>query len=132
MSGLEDEIGTYLVKGAFANADQSIINWNGENYFQSCDEQVMDTPEFKSHCVKRKDHPGDIHEDYDGNRKTDEKNKYIIVVAVPLGLDPASFAEVSEVMQVLKGQLDQKEGRLIYNAVLDKADQVIMILEGDG
>lgn len=52
----------------FANPDKTVIAWQGSNYYQACDHQVTETEDGgATHCVKRVDHPGVRHEDYDGN-----------------------------------------------------------------
>lgn len=131
MSGIGD---IHDVEGAFSNADESVINWKGANYFKSCDAVVTnDITQGASFCVKREGHPGDIHEDIDGVRKTDPKGRYAIIVTVPMAESSTEgFKDVSDVMQALKKELGGTRGRLIYNAIRETADQVIMILEGDG
>lgn len=52
----------------FANEEETIISYKGENFYKSCDHQVTDIEGGgASHCVKRVDHPGVRHEDFDGN-----------------------------------------------------------------
>lgn len=121
------------VSDAFANADKSVVNWEGRNYYQACDVLVTGSPEEGgTFCVKRVDHPGDIHEDIDGNRKTINKGRYAIIVTLPFDPSPEGFAKVSEVMQTLKAELGDTDGRFVYNAVRGTADQIIMILDGEG
>lgn len=53
--------------GCFASSDLSVINLLGENYYKTCDVIVGDLPEGGvSYCTKRLDHPGILHEDYNG------------------------------------------------------------------
>lgn len=55
---------------AFATGDLAVINYKGENYYKSCGEFVSgsrDPDEASTLCVKRVDHPGWEHEDWDGN-----------------------------------------------------------------
>lgn len=59
----------------FANQEQTVISWRGENFYKACDVLVTGTVEgASSHCVKRIGHPGDIHEDFDGNTKGSEES----------------------------------------------------------
>lgn len=134
MSNLEDEVGTYLVKGAFANADESVINWQGLNYYRACDETVVQNADGSStHCVKRQDHPGDIHEDYDGVRKTDDKGRMTVVVTFPIpDSDAIGHAMAQDILGRLKPHFKDQPDVKVFGAVRDKADQIIMILEGDG
>jgi len=133
MADDKDGVGILDVRGAFANPDESVINWQGNNYYKACDEPVTENADGGgTFCVKREGHPGDIHEDYDGVRKTTDKGRYVIVVSVPFNPTKAGFDEVQRVMQTLKDHLGEKDGRLVYNAIRDVADQIIMILDGDG
>lgn len=54
----------------FASGDLSVISWKGENYYRACGEVVttLETGGY-SHCVKRRKHPGKVHEDYFGYTK---------------------------------------------------------------
>lgn len=48
-------------------ADGGVISYKGENYYRACDELVSDLPDGgQSFCVKRVNHPGNLHEDYSG------------------------------------------------------------------
>lgn len=56
----------------FASDDEKVINYLGNNYYRACDQVVANNAEGGvSFCVKREDHPGDIHEDYDGRTRQD-------------------------------------------------------------
>lgn len=56
--------------GMFSSEDKTVLNWAGENYYLSCDAPVSHLPNGgMSHCTKRINHPGDIHEDFDGRTK---------------------------------------------------------------
>lgn len=125
---------TVIGPECFASVDDKVISWKGANFYKACDELVMENPlGGATHCVKRVDHPGDIHEDYDGNRRGEDTGKYVIVVTVPLqGTLLELHSEVQEVMAALKAELGDKEGRQVFNAVKDRADQIVMILEGSG
>jgi hypothetical protein len=51
----------------FVDTDIHVISYRGENYYKACDAFVRDRPDGgQSFCVKRVDHPGNIHEAYDG------------------------------------------------------------------
>lgn len=56
---------------AFADKEEKVINWKGENFYRACGVIVKVTRYSTTSCVKRVDHPGDMHEDYDGNTKAD-------------------------------------------------------------
>lgn len=122
------------VSDAFANADKSVVNWEGRNYYQACDVLVTGSPEEGgTFCVKRVDHPGDIHEDFDGNRKTVGKGRMTVVVTFPLSEDQElGFKESQHILQTLKPHFADQPDVKVFGAVRDKADQIIMILEGDG
>jgi hypothetical protein len=61
-----------LGNSMFASADETVINWKGENYYKACGEFVRNLPEGgTSTCVLRVGHPGRIHEDYDGHLFTE-------------------------------------------------------------
>lgn len=50
---------------AFTNGE--VINYKGANFYRACDAWVSNLENGgKSFCVKRVDHPGDFHEDYNG------------------------------------------------------------------
>lgn len=60
------------VTKAFATPDEDVISWRGENYYKGCDIHVRDLPDGgQSFCVKRVNHPGNLHEDFDGAIKVD-------------------------------------------------------------
>lgn len=53
----------------FANKEETVISWKGENFYRACDKLVTGTLEgAASHCVKRVRHKNDC-EDYDGNTR---------------------------------------------------------------
>lgn len=56
----------------FTNREHSVICWKGENYYRACGNQVtLNDDGSGSTCVKRVDHPGLDHEDYDGQIHND-------------------------------------------------------------
>lgn len=56
----------------------NIISYKGQYYYRACDAFVADNPEGgQAYCVKRVDHPGTIHEAYDGRTKGDKSAKWI-------------------------------------------------------
>lgn len=56
----------------FANEDETVISWKGRNFYRGCDVFVSDSPDGgQTHCVKRVQHPGFIHEDWVGNTRTE-------------------------------------------------------------
>jgi hypothetical protein len=118
----------------FADIEASVITWKGNNYYKACDEPVVTRPDGSgTHCVKRVEHPGDIHEDYDGIRKTIDKGRMTVVVTFPLASDTREGFEYWQgIMQKLKSLFDGQEEVKIYGAVKDVADQLIMILDGEG
>jgi hypothetical protein len=59
-------------KQMFTNEARTIINWKGENFYKACDRIVHEHADgTASYCVKRVDHPGTIHEDWDGQTLID-------------------------------------------------------------
>lgn len=66
MGGMLDNDIKDLDAPAFTNIAETVINYKGENYYKACPEQVT----TYSFCVKRVNHPGDIHEDYEGNTRS--------------------------------------------------------------
>lgn len=122
------------VTNAFASADETVVSWKGENYYKACDQPVVTNPDGSgTHCVKRVDHPGDIHEDYDGIRKTDPKGRMIVTVSFPLVEDTKKgHEETQAVLHTLRPHFQDKKDVLIYAAIREQADQIIMILDGDG
>lgn len=65
-----------LKKGAFT--DGEVINYQGDNYYRACGAVVT----IQSYCVKRVNHPGVLHEDYDGNVRGNN-NSSISSIASP-------------------------------------------------
>lgn len=63
---------------AFANKEETVINWKGENFYRACGVIVQVTRYGTTSCVKRVDHPGEIHEDYDGNTKDESGPRRLI------------------------------------------------------
>lgn len=55
----------------FTTTDREVICWQGENFYRACGVFVHEDPidGIQSHCVKRVNHPGKIHEDYHGNTR---------------------------------------------------------------
>lgn len=56
----------------FASGDGLVISYKGENYYKACGALVepVRAPEGGStSCVKRVNHPGNIHEDWHGNTR---------------------------------------------------------------
>lgn len=52
----------------FAGQGDTVISWKGENFYKACGHPVITNEDGSgSSCVKRVDHPGVKHEDYDGN-----------------------------------------------------------------
>lgn len=130
----EIDVDIFDVSDAFANADKTVVNWQGRNYYQACDELVTGSPEEGgSFCVKRVDHPGDIHEDIDGVRKTVDKGRMTVVVTftIPEG-NTIGHEMAQDILRTLKPQFKDQPDVKVYGAVRDKADQIIMILDGDG
>lgn len=122
------------VTGAFSSGDHTVINWGGKNYYMACDEPVVENADGGgTFCVKRMDHPGDIHEDYDGIRKTTDKGRMTVVVTftIPEG-NTIGHEMAQNILRTLKPQFKEQPDVKVYGAVRDKADQIIMILEGDG
>lgn len=55
---------------AFTDGDEEVISYKGENYYKSCPERVTGEDDGAgSFCVKRVNHPGDVHEDFHGRIK---------------------------------------------------------------
>lgn len=56
---------------AVFTTDGSVISYNGANYYRACGIGVRRrTDGTTSHCVRRSNHPGVLHEDYDGDVST--------------------------------------------------------------
>lgn len=53
----------------FSDMDRTVICWKGENFYRACDAVVISHTlnGGRTHCVKRVGHPGEYHEDFDGN-----------------------------------------------------------------
>lgn len=63
-------LGDKVPKEAFYSEDHNVINVAGDNYYRACDEFVHESKNgTRSHCVKRKKHPGNVHEDYFGRTR---------------------------------------------------------------
>lgn len=122
------------VVGAFAAGDQTVINWGGNNYYKACDAPVVQNEDGSgTYCVKREEHPGDIHEDYDGIRKTDPKGRMSIVVTFPQKEDMSEgHKRTQAILRDMKQFFADQPDILVYGAIRESADQIIMILEGDG
>lgn len=57
---------------AFTNPVETVISYKGENYYRACGVLVTQSPgNGTTSCVKRQDHPGTIHEDFDGKTVDD-------------------------------------------------------------
>ncbi len=51
----------------FASGDLTVISYKGQNYYKACGVTVTEQVDVgTSTCVKRVDHPGFMHEDYEG------------------------------------------------------------------
>lgn len=118
----------------FASPAKDVISWKGENFYKACDEPVVTNADGSgTHCVKRQEHPGDIHEDYDGIRKTEPKGRVAFVITIPLAEDMQDgYKNARDVMDKLKKAFAEQEVAGVQMAVREVADQLIMILEGDG
>lgn len=58
---------TILGPECFTMDEGRVISLKGENFYKACNFKVADLHDGgASHCVKRVDHPGKKHEDYDG------------------------------------------------------------------
>lgn len=54
----------------FTDDSGNVINYKGANYYKACDIFVADLPEGgQEFCVKRVNHPGQLHEAYSGKTK---------------------------------------------------------------
>lgn len=122
------------VTNAFCSGDETIINWKGSNYYKACDELVTGNPNgAASYCVKREGHPGDIHEDYDGVRKVEQHGRMTVVVTFPLAdNNEIGFKKSQEVLGEMKKVFADQDDVQVYGAIRESADQIIMILNGDG
>jgi len=72
----------YIDIGPECFTNGNVISYKGENYYRACDAFVNDRSEEggQSFCVKRVDHPGTIHEAYDG---TIRDEKILVVPQLP-------------------------------------------------
>lgn len=69
---------------AFTNIVETVISYKGENFYKACGELVTGRPdEGTTSCVKRVGHPGDIHEDFDGNT-TEQKKILNLHISMPI------------------------------------------------
>ena len=51
----------------FTDGDEEVINYKGDNYYKAFDAVVVVNEDGStSHCVKRVNHPGNVHEDFYG------------------------------------------------------------------
>lgn len=65
-------MGPHEIENVLASEDERILQYKGENYYKACGEFVSNLPDGgKSFCVKRKGHPTDTHEDFEGREKND-------------------------------------------------------------
>lgn len=48
---------------------EATLVFGGETYFLTCGHPVADIEGFTTTCLKRREHPGKLHEDYDGRRR---------------------------------------------------------------
>lgn len=63
-------LATDLGPETFISEDGTVIGHKGSNFYKSCDAYVCDNAEGgQSFCVKRVDHPGNVHEAYNGNTR---------------------------------------------------------------
>lgn len=77
----------------FADGDLDVICYKGENYYKSCGEIVrLNDPEKGpdggySTCVKRFNHQGGLHQDYEGNMiyRAKEDSLFKTFPGVPTG-----------------------------------------------
>jgi hypothetical protein len=127
------------VSGAFANADKTVVNWEGRNYYQACGEPVVVVENTEdghagTSCVKRIDHPGDIHEDYDGVRTTpNPTGRIAVVVSFPVIEDlKRGHQRMQDILQTLKPVFGDQPEVKVQAGIREMADQVILILDGDG
>lgn len=55
---------------AFTNISETVINYKGDNFYKACGVIVnADVITGSTSCVKRINHPGTAHEDWDGNMR---------------------------------------------------------------
>lgn len=61
---------TYTDIGVECFTDGLVISYKGENYYKACDAFVHDLEDGgQAFCVKRMNHPTEIHESYDGTTR---------------------------------------------------------------
>ncbi len=54
----------------FTDTHGLVISYKGQNFYRACGHFVSEREEGgQSFCVKRVNHPTDVHEDYDGRTK---------------------------------------------------------------
>lgn len=107
--------------------DGKVINYNGDNYYKACDAEVSDFEGGgKSYCVKRVDHHGHIHENYDGKISSDGPGEQaVIVFAFP---EPQDNVVMAHLIQKAKYNFkEMKDVVKVYMAVKASADQIIEI-----
>ncbi len=62
----------FLTIGPECFTDGLVISYKGDNYYKACDVYVKEHDDGGiSYCVKRVDHPGNTHESYDGEIRTE-------------------------------------------------------------
>lgn len=58
----------------FTNTEKTVISYQGENYYKACGQLVANIPGGgQTFCVKRRDHMGDVHEDFRGEIRVNLK-----------------------------------------------------------
>lgn len=134
MAEMDDKDAILDVDNAFSNGDRTVINWEGENYYKACGEPVVANSDGSgSSCVKRQDHPGDIHEDYDGVRRSEKSGKMLMIVSFD---EPTTSREdydrTAGVMQAIKPFFAKDTDVKVSLSIRETADELLMILKGDG
>lgn len=67
--------GAYIDIAPECFSDGLVISYKGANYYKACDAFVYEDSEgSSSHCVKRVNHSGPLHEDYEGRTKEEDPN----------------------------------------------------------
>lgn len=125
---------TVKVESAFADTEKTFIGWEGDWYYRGCGEPVVTNEDGSgSHCVKRVDHPGDIHEDYNGIRKSEKSGKMLVIVsfAQPTA-SPEDYAHTSAILHALKPHFANESDVQVTLAIRELADEILMIVKGDG
>lgn len=91
---------TVLGPELFANADASVISFKGENFYRACDHLVKELPDGgASYCVKRVNHPGRFHEDFNGRTYCESAKSELsraIYGHIPAQVNPAQAKEAAE------------------------------------